>query len=178
MAINRYSEERRQDSLAMIRETLQQVDATLADGLHDQVNNDVRTWYAALYGGPPSKNGIEQWRREANEQEQHFTSERATRARNMQLARASAAAIYEKRIVKVEVQLLSIIRAMSKVTENVEAELRELQQEGTETATRQAHLEAKLSEALLKISQLRETVAANCKGILDLPPSLPMDCGI
>jgi hypothetical protein len=178
MAISGFSEEQRQDSLAMIRETLQQVDATLADRLHDQVNNDARTWHAALYGEPPSKNGIEQWRREANEQEQRFTRERATRARNMQLARASTAAIYEQRIVKVEAQLLSVIRAMSKVTENVEAELRELQQQGTETASRQAHLETELSEVLLKIGQLRETVATDCKGILDLPPSLPMDYGI
>jgi hypothetical protein len=173
MAIGRYNEEQRQDSLAMIRETLQQVDATLSDRSHDQVS-DVRTWHAALYGEPPSKNGVEQWRREANEQEGHFARERAARARNMQLSRASTAAFYEQRIVKVEAQLLSVIRAVGKVTENVEAELRELQNNGIEM--RQAHLETKLAEALLKISQLCETVAADCRRILDLPPSLPAAC--
>ena len=163
MAISRYNEEQRQDSLAMIRETLQQVDATLSDRSHDQIS-DVRTWHAALYGEPPSNNGVEQWRREANEQEGHFARERAARARNMQLANASTAAIYEQRIVKVEAQLLSVIRAVSKVTENVEAELRELQNNGIEM--RQAHFETRLAEALLKISQLYETVAADCRRIL------------
>jgi hypothetical protein len=173
MAISRYNEEQRQDSLAMIRETLQQVEATLSDRSHDQVS-DVRTWHAALYGEPPSKNGVEQWKCEANEQEGHFAGERAARTRNMQLARASIAAIYEQRIGKVEAQLLSVIRAMGTVTEYVEAELSELQQDRIEV--RQAHLEIKLAEALLKISHLCDTIATDCRSILDLPPLLPVAC--
>jgi predicted RNase H-like nuclease (RuvC/YqgF family) len=173
MATSRYNKGQGQDSLAMIRETLQQVDATLSDRSHDQAS-DVRTWHAALYGEPPLRKGVEQWRREANEQEEHFARERAARARNMQLARASTAAVYEQRIVKVEAQLLSVVRAMSKVTENVEAELREMQNDGIEV--RQPHLETKLAEALLKISQLCETVAADFRRILDLPPSPPATC--
>ena len=86
----------------------------------------------------------------------------------MQLAQPSTAAIYEQRIAKIEAQLLSVVRAMGKVTDNVEPELRELQQESTEA--RQAYLETKLAEALLQIRQLCETVAADCRNILDLPP--------
>jgi hypothetical protein len=54
----------------------------------------------------------------------------------MRLAHASIAAIYEQRIVKVEAQLLSVIRALGTVTEYVEAELRELQQDSIELRLR------------------------------------------
>jgi hypothetical protein len=167
MTMSRYSDEQRQDVLAMIRETLQHVDAALSDRSQDQVSDDAQIRQVVRFDEPPPKDR-ERWRREASEQEERFARERAARARNMQLAQASTAAIYEQRIAKVEAQLLSVVRAMGKVTDNVEAELRELQQESTEA--RQANLETKLAEALLQISQLCETVAADCRNILDLPP--------
>ena len=173
MAMSRYSDEQWQDVLAMIRDTLQRVDATLTDRSHGQISDDAQIRQVVRFDEPPLKDH-ERWRREATEQEERFARERAARARNTQLAQASTAAIYEQRTAKVEAQLLSIVRAMGTVTDNVEAELRELQQESTEA--RRAYLETKLAEALLQISQLCETVAADCRNILDLPPLLPTSC--
>jgi hypothetical protein len=172
--MSRYSNEEQQDILAKIREALLQIDATLADKLHDQVSDDVQIRKVFEFDEPPPEDRVERWRSEANEQEERFGRERAARLRNVQIARASTAAIYEQRIIKVETQLLRVIRAMSKVTESVEAGLRELRQESAEA--RQADLETKLAEALLQISQLCETVAADCKSILDLLPLLPTRC--
>jgi hypothetical protein len=169
--MSRYGNEQQQDILAKIRETLLQIDATLADKLRDQVSNDVQIRKVFEFDEPQPEDRVERWRSEANEQEEWFGRERAARLRNVQIARASTAATYEQRMIKVEAQLLRVIRAMSKVTENVEAQLRELRQESAEA--RQADLETKLAEALLQISQLCETVAADRKSILDLLPLLP-----
>jgi hypothetical protein len=174
--MSRYSNEQQQDILAKIRETLLQIDPTLADKLHDRVSNDVRIRKVSEFDEPPQEDLVERWRSEANEQEERFGRERAARLRNVQIARASTAAIYEQRIIKLEAQLLRVIRAMCKVTENVEAELRELRQEGAEAEARQADLETKLAEALLQSSQLCETAAADYKSILDLLSLLPTRC--
>ena len=176
LAMSRHIDEQPQDVLAMIRETLQRVDATLADRSRDKVGDDAQVGQVVRFDVPPLEGRIEWWKRAANEQEERFAMERAARLRNVQLARASAAAIYEQRIAKIEAQLLSVIRAMSRVTENVEAELRESRQESAEADARQANLETKLAETLLQINQLCETVAADCKSILDLPPLLPSRC--
>jgi hypothetical protein len=174
--MSRYSDEPRQDIVAMIRETLRHVDATLADRSHDQAKGDAQAGQLVRLGEPPPEDRAEHWTREAKKQEERFAKARAARARNMQLARASSAAVYEQRIAKVEAQLLSVIRAMGKVAENVQAELRELRQEGAETDAQQIRLQTKLGEVLFQISRLCEIVAADCKSILALPALLPERC--
>ena len=172
--MSRYSNEQ-QDILAKIRETLLRIDAMLADKSHDQVSDDAQIQKGAEFDETSPEERVERWTRTANEWEERFARKRAARVRNVQISRASTAAMHEQRIAKVETQLLRVVRAMGQVTEDVEAELRDLRQEGAGADARLAHFEAELAEALLQISRLCETVATDCRSILDLLPLLQTD---